>query len=286
MQQPQAIYAYSSYRDFLAVVARQGLSRRERPISLRQWARKLGYRSPRTIGMVLNGQRLPSAELVRSWSTELGMDENGTRYFDALVRLEKARRKNRPTAPILRELVQLSPDSRPKLVLDAKAFSFIAGWHHLVIKQLIATPGFVFNPERIRDRLGRKVSVSEIKQAVDTMLQLGLIGRSADKRRLKVLESSVTTLNDVPSEAIRMHHEQQMERAREALFTQDVSRREFTGATFQFDARRIAEAKAAIRRFREEFEKKFSSPDGQSVHQLNIQFFSHTCDEAGGKKDA
>ncbi len=272
----EPVYNFSNLQDYLSAVTKHFLGRSQRPYSLSQWAKKLGYSSPRIVGMVLKGQRVPSPQMAKAWSQALGHEAKQKRYFELLVQLERERKRNRPVGDLFKELETLSPQKTTKLTIDTKAFAYIADWFHLVIKQLLSVQEKNKNVEWLFTKMRRKVSRAEIKRALENLIDLKLITQDLQNGNYSVLMENLTTTSDVPSEAIRLHHNQMMLRAQEALIEQDTSSREMTSATFRFDIDRVLEAKQAMREFREEFEGRFSSKISNEVYQFNMQFFAHT----------
>src|SRR5687768_11524289 len=61
-------FAFKDIPEYLEAL-RAPKAARKRPLTLGQLSRHLGYRSPRTIAMVIKGQRKPSLELVERLST-------------------------------------------------------------------------------------------------------------------------------------------------------------------------------------------------------------------------
>jgi hypothetical protein len=68
------VFEFDDFRAYLNHV-RSHYPGMKRPITLERWAKKLNYRSPRSIAMVLKGQRLPSEDLVLAFSHDLTHSE-------------------------------------------------------------------------------------------------------------------------------------------------------------------------------------------------------------------
>lgn len=75
-------------REVRAVISSDG--KKQRPLSAEQWARRLGYRSRRTIGMVLSGRRLPSADMLERISQYLNHSILEHRYLQLLFQRKKS----------------------------------------------------------------------------------------------------------------------------------------------------------------------------------------------------
>jgi uncharacterized protein (TIGR02147 family) len=276
LELPNSIFEYQSFRDYLENIRRLPLTLSKRPLTYGLWAKRLGYKSPRIVGMVFKGRRLPSADMIERLGRVLKLNRSELRYFNLLVKLERGRIRGRDTRGIIEDLEELNPTARDRYQVEEGTFSFIADWYHVVLRQLIESPDFREDPAWISQKLRKKVSEAQIRQALHTLLNLKLVARDEATHRLARHQKSLVTTHDVPSGALKSHHTQMIQRALEAVTEQDVSERELSATALQFDATKLDEAKKAIRQFRDNFDKKFTSPEGSQVYQLNIQFFGHT----------
>jgi uncharacterized protein (TIGR02147 family) len=274
-----SVFDFEHYQDYLSVIRRQYPSRKNKPIAYSIWARRLQYRSPRSIAMVVKGQRLPSIDMIRRISADLNHTDTERQYLELLVELERKKRRQVDFKSTLQHMQRIVPRST-KAFVDAKTFEYVADWYCLVIKQFMNTPGFKEDLCWISARLRKKVSPAVVSKAINTMLSLGIVERSTRTKRLSVVNNELTTSNDIPSAAIKEHHRQMLHRALEAITEQDVQNRELSSLTLMFDKRKLKAAKQAIRRFKTWFDSEFVAQRADSVYQLNIQFFEHT-DEPG-----
>ncbi len=276
------VFEFDVFRAYLIYV-RDHYPGMRRPITLERWAKKLNYRSPRSIAMVLKGQRLPSEELVLAFSTDLKHSENERRYFELLVRKEKYR-GNVP-ASILSELQKLNPRLIRRKPLEAEVFTYVSGWHNYVILQLFSTAGFrACSPGQCEDwlfhRLGGRLSKEEITASLSLLERLKFIERdtAAGHYRLSTNDPLIST-EEIPSAAGRKHHIEQMEQAKEAVQRDSMMEREFTCLTLRTRRSQLPEIKKAIREFRDKFDRDYFDEQSEDVCQLNIQFFFHTSED-------
>lgn len=273
-----SLFDFLDYADYLNF-AFQRRTRSDRPLPLTFWTRRLRYRSPRSVAMILKKQRLPTNQMTQNISEALNHSDTEHRYFELLVQLEKARQKDRSTEPLLNALNKLRPTPKEPGSISESDFEKIHHWYHVVIKQLIATPDFLEAPEWIIKRLRGKITRTELYDALSVMLRLGILTRHPKTRRLQIAKEKIATSEDVPSSTIREHHRQMLTRALEALDT-PVEQREITAKTLRISPSKLKQAKQEIRQFKQLFEKKFECPESNSVFQLNIQLFSHTEEES------
>jgi len=271
-----SVFSFGDYGEYLSVAFHRYQTPAARPLNLSQWARKLGYRSPRSIAMVLKKQRLPTADMIGRLSESFAHSDTEHRYFELLVQLERERKRGRDFGNTLRKLETLNPNARRSQLLMADEFAFVSEWYHIVIKQLVATPGFREDAAWVREVLRGKVSNEEFYNALKVMLQLGILKRHPRTRKLQVSRETLRTTEDIPSVAIRNHHRQMLTRAMESLEEQGVDEREITSKTLRMDPARMGDAKRDIRRFKQAFEKKYECLGSSAVYQLNLQLFPHT----------
>ncbi|OUR98464.1 hypothetical protein A9Q84_03375 [Halobacteriovorax marinus] len=275
VEQPRiSIFDFENYRDFLIKVGMPDGLYSHTSNNLQTWAKRLGYKSPSSLTMVLKGQRSPSFEMVGALSEDLGMNTKERTFFQLLIQLEKAIKKNKDPKEILEKIEKLNSDKH-SISLGLKEFSAISEWYFLTIKQLISTPCFIEDEDWIFRKLRKKVTPSQIKNAISIMLEMETIGRD-ETGKLVVLKEGLVTTNDVPSSAIKRHHFGMINRALEAIEEQDVKDRQVTSITMKIKEEDLSAAKKSIFEFIKDFNEKFSTTEADELFQMNMQFFKHT----------
>ena len=268
------IFEYNDYRDFL--ISLPGRLNQNRRLSQRQLASKLGYNSPRTVGMFFNGKRLLSRELLDRLARHMKYTAKEKEYLSLLVQKEKARILGRETQEFESELDSLRPKELKRTPISETNFRYIYNWYFFVIHELASTIEVVPSPEWVVERLNHSLSLSDAKLALVRLCELGFLERSREPIGYRYIRKNLITSTDVPSSIGRMHLLQMIQKAHFALKTQNILKREYTDVTLRFNAENMIEAKEFIRQFRDAFDAKFSTGKATDVYQLNIQFFSHT----------
>jgi uncharacterized protein (TIGR02147 family) len=284
IETPEAmtVFEFENFRDYLIYV-RDHYPGMRRPITLERWAKKLNYRSPRSIAMVLKGQRLPSEDLVQAFSNDLKHSENERRYFELLVRKEK--HKDNVPAVVTEELAKLNPRKITRKPLEAELFSYVAEWYNSVVLMMFSMPTFTTGTDShvvdwIYQRLNGKLSREQAQSSLGLLEKLKLLERDPSLGHLRrPRDESLIAIDEVPSAAGRKHHFEQMDQAKEALVRQPLAEREYTTMTLRVNRSRLPAMKKAIKEFRDKFDKDYSEDPGNDVCQLNIQFFFHTIEE-------
>lgn len=268
----QSVFEYRDYREFL----RYCKGKR----SLERWASELGYQSPRGIAMVLKGQRHPSRDMLRSLQQNLQLTGRAKEYFELLVEESRLLERGDRDEDLLSSIEKLRRECESPAVLDTATQKLLVKWYILPLKQICICDSFRKDPKWIRGRLRNKVSEDEIRYALEVLENTKILIWDPESERYNLgIEKSIRSTNDIPSQAVRDHHREMMDRALEALDEQAISNRQFSSLTFRIDREEIPAAKAAIREFVSEFNFRFGEQEDtsqESVFQLNLQMFEHS----------
>lgn len=270
------IFDFTDYRAYLRASQRRHPAT-QRALTLEEWSDRLGYQSPRSIAMVIKGQRLPSRDLVEAFATDLKLNTARKRYFELLVLREKHAQQGDELDGIVQELESLNMKQIPKEVLDSARFAPISEWPYLVLREFAPSPKFQNDPEWISKRLRGKINAETAAKILKTLTDQGYLEQTKDGRFATPTKSkNLSTTFDDSIPYTRRHHAQMMQRAVEALNEQDVGSREFFALTLLFDQDKVPQAKQAVREFAQTFNKTYTSTTSDRVYQLNLQFFEHT----------
>ncbi|MCH2535449.1 MAG: TIGR02147 family protein [Bdellovibrionales bacterium] len=271
-----SIFNFDNYLDFLKVVAQPKEAAESSKLTLEDWAKKLGYRSPSSLSMVLKGQRLPSQDMLQAISEDLQLNQFEVQYLELLVKLEKQKRRNKDITKTLEKIYALNTQKQNSFYVSHAHFSYISDWYHFAIKQLVSSPNFQEDADWISKRLRKKVSPAKVKEAIDNLIKLGVLYRDTNNKLASTGKGIEVPNADVASAALRNHHKGMIQRALESIDEQNINERYLNAITLQVDPEQQAQAKEFITQFLREFAKQFSANSSNQVNQLNVQFFQHT----------
>lgn len=241
----------------------------KKPRALAPWSKRLGYKSPRVLQMILQGKRLPSVELLFKVCRQFALTDLETRYAELLlIRDRELRSRRAPSSAIEEELraFRFRANPTPVEIIGPDPSALISAWYYLVIRQLALGSGFIEDPRWVSRRLGGAVPVRDCARVLKLLRELPLL-RSPIRLR---------TTDDVASRAVRMHHLGMLDRAKVALSECSILEREFIGNTIRCSPKSMPRIKRALREFADRFETEFHDPAGTEVYQLNLQAFAHT----------
>lgn len=268
-------YSYSSIGEYLRSLQTGKHGRRR--LTLSEVSRKIGYRSPRTVAMVIKGQRPPSLEMVDRLAAWQKLSPREHEYLTLLARHESARTRPEIQPTLAEKIAQFRSLAETPELLKEEVFTFVSEWYHLPLRQLVETPDFREDPDWIARRFRNKITPEEASAGLERLHALGLLKRDTETGRLRRSNSGhAWTTTGIPSEAIQNFHRGMLERSKEALEEVLLSERGFVSTALLINPDRIAEIKEHLDAFHTDFLARFFDPNGTEVFQLGSQFFKHT----------
>jgi len=184
-------------------------------------------------------------------------------------------------SPHQRASVLNAPSMKTSLI-DEQTFSLISEWQYFAILNLIEMNDFKGNPRWIAKRLGIANELAEVSW--DRLKSMGFI-KSKDGRWVRT-KHRVHTIDQVSSLAIRRSHLDDLDLIREAILSEDLSRRDNTSLTFPLNAREIQKVIELVRSFRSEIVSAAEKTgDYTDVYKLCIHLIPLTKHEKAKKNE-
>ncbi len=273
MKSTTSIYKFSDYRTFLLAHA-QDMKQKKSQWSYGLWARELGLKSTSSITKIIQGDREPGAQIEAELAKYFQFDEKQMNYFRDLVQLQKMSRNPRLSALLMEKIDKDFSD--PSLrTLDSKIFATISNWYYLSLRELCRLKSFQEDPKWISEKFLYKVTPTDIKQALNVLIDLGLLTRKTNGQ-LTLSEGRINTSNDISNEAIKRYHEQMLDLAKTAIRDISVEQREMSSVTLLMSSQKMSLAKEMIREFKQKFERLMEEDSGDQIYQMQIQLFPIT----------
>lgn len=227
--------------------------------SLRQFAKKIGVPAGR-LSELFSGQRNLSLGLAERIVSNLELAKDEREEFLKTVISQRLRQ------------VEIKHTARAETIIPDEALKVIADWYHFAILSLVRTYDFDPRPVLVARRLG--ISVVEVRQAFKRLEGLGLIRKEGESwaRTSKNLSTSW----DIPSEALKKTHAQELERAIVALQAVPLEKRDVSAFTMPTNISQLPKAKRLIREFQASMEGILETGPKTEVYTLNIQLLPVT----------
>jgi len=279
MSNKVSIYPVKNYAELVESAFGSLALRRKRKtegrVTIREACEMLGQKSTATMHAIMSGRRLMSPAVQKALAEHLGWTAHESKFVAAWVSYERKRRSGRATERDKERLEATNMGKTNLETMSPESFSFIADWFHFPLKSLLSLPDARTSLEWLEKKLRGRVSSQQIMFALQNMQTLGLISRAKSGW---AVNKDVTTPQDVPSEGVRRHHIQMMERAMDAIREDEMSQRDMSSLTFAMDPEQMEDAKHVLEEYRLDFLRRFEKKGktGCEVMQLNIQFFQHT----------
>ena len=265
------VFQYQSGRLFLTDAIAE-LKRSDPEFSVRRFCKMSGLGSHALLIMLLNGKRKMTLKQVPALAHAFQLNTIERTYLQTLIQLDNSNSVEEKDLYKL-WLNDLNPKADLKFV-EIEHQQVIANWIHMTILTLGKIEGAELTAENIYVLIHKRISLSEVRQALTRLLDLGLL--SEVEGRLIPSQSGVRTKDDVSNKASREYHKQVSMLACESLEEQAPNIREFQSFALTVPEGKISLAKEMIRKFRNQLVLVLEQEPGVDVYQCNIQFFRLT----------
>ena len=272
---PEPIFAFEDPVDYLNFELRS--RRKQNPrFSLRSWARQVGYENPSYLSQVLKRERRLKPELAARLASSLKLEGKPQRYFELMVlgQASGAGRDRRNYQHLIRELRPRQEKRETEMGLEL--FTLIADWYHYTITEMTQLRGFESSEAWIRKRLGNRVDLRTVREAIDRLVRLGFVTRHPDGRLTRAPIGNYAFDPDSAAEALRSQHRQWIDMARAALEEQPREERDFYASTMSFRREDIGKVREIMREAHRKVLALEATENGDEVYQLNSHFFRIT----------
>lgn len=260
------IFDYLNYREYLGDyydAAKENVP----AYSYRYFARRARISSPSFLRHVIRDER-NLGDTVDQFADALELSDEERRYFKALVEFNQA--EDSETRNRAFEKVSASRRFRGAKRLEHGMFEYLSHWYFPAIREMVARPDFSEDAEWIASQLVPAIEPDEASEALEILLELGMIVRS-ESGELSRGESSVATEHEVRSLAIANYHRQMLHRAGESIELVDRQWRDLGAMTACVSTQTLEDLKHRIHEFRE---LVLQLCDTEQERELVIQFNS------------
>lgn len=264
-----SVFNYDNYRSYLADKFAE-LQRIKRKFTYREFSRQAGFASPNILRLVIDSERNLSRDSALRFSEVLGHNKGEHAFFEDLIFFNQSQTTEEKNHYFQR--LWAYPKSTLVQKLEKKQFKIFNHWYVSVICQMVDLKDFTPDPDWIADRIFPGISRVEAQQALDLLMEVGMI-EFQDGKYIKK-EASFFTGKEVRSVYVRMHHQQMIELGKASIDTVVPDEREIGAVTMSVRKDQIAGVKERIANFRRELVESITGEgSAEVVYQLNFQFF-------------
>ncbi len=281
------IYDYLEYRVWLRD-AWTWLRAQSKTHSYRWFSKKAGLGSPSYLKHVIDGDRNLTEDTAARFVKALDLGPQEAKYFHALVRMNQAHSTEERAQWY--EVLSALPPYRETRKLDRSQYEYYARWYCVPIRELVARADFIEDPAWIAAQLRPPIKISEAREALTLLLELGLLSRRADGS-LEQAEPLLSTGPQLRLLSLRRFHQQMLHRAEAAMDQVPLEEREVGGVTLRLTAPQFRYMKQRMFELRQEVLQLDGAGTGpEAVYHFAFQLFPVTDQEQdpspGGEDDA
>jgi uncharacterized protein (TIGR02147 family) len=268
---PIDVFKYHDYRSFLSAYYEH---KKPKGFSYRAFARAAGLGAPNYLQLVINGRRNLTEAMAQRFADTCGLGAQAAGYFVALVAFNQATDIDERNLHY-RKLSGFRRYRRAqKLELCDAAYH--STWYLPAIRELVLSPAFREDPEWIAQALRPAIKPAEARQALDTLLELGLLLRTPEGT-LRQKARVVSTGPETTGMHITNYHAEMMRHAASSMTTVPAPERDISSLTLCLGPAGLSLLKERIQAFRRELlELAEAEAQPSQVVQVNFQLFPLT----------
>ena len=264
------IFNFLDYRQYLRKVFDE--KKRTTPnFSHRNLMQKLSLRAPGHILFIIQGKRRLTEDIALRLSTFLQLSKKEEKYFLCLVRYTNAR-TSAEKQYTFEELLSLRHRASTK-VSSPTSYRFYDKWYYSAIRAALDVKPFVDDYNKLARSLCPPITSTEAKQAIEILLELGMVERD-EKKYVHPTDSSISTGDSWQSATIHNVQRQFIDLAKESLDHIKKDERDISNLTVTVSEESFDIIKKKAREFRQQIINLACAeqmPD--RVLQVNIQLF-------------
>jgi uncharacterized protein (TIGR02147 family) len=265
------IFLYDDYRQYLKdwfawkKASDQGYSYRE-------FSKETGFKSPNQLLLVIQDKRGISQQSLTIYSKILGLKHAERKYFHLLVEFSQEKNLTKK-----KKLFKDVSEYRKKKGhhLQSKEYEYLTNWYYAAIREMVTLKDFQEDPHWISKKLHNMVTPAQARQAIETLLEIQLLGRDKNGK-LCHTDQYITTGNETQEIAAFLYHEQMSQITLEALKSKDTSRRNITALTFSVRKEDYDSIVGELNKLRKRIinfvQHRLVQDEDDMLYQLNLQF--------------
>jgi len=271
------VFQYLSFRAYLGDwYAAQ--KRADTRFSHRLFARRAGVQSPSLFNEIVAGKRNLTATNRDGFVRALTLNREEGAFFADLVELDQSRTEEDKNAAW--ERVAASRRFRSARPIEGGMFAYLSNWYYPATRELALRDDFVADPEWIAARLQPQISKSQARDALRTLLALGML-QEIDGQ-IRPVDVSLATANEVAGLALHNYHRQMLQRAQDSIVGTLAPERHLLGVTVAVPTSLVGRLKAELDGVQERLLHLCDehSSKAERVYQLQLCLFPLSSDPA------
>lgn len=223
---------------------------------------------PGFVAKVLQGKMQLALKSIPAMVSFCKLHPREADYFDAMVKF--GRSKNEKDVHLYFEQMSTLRGVEARRI-EQKQYQFYTKWYYTAVRSLLGYYRFHGDHAALARKLSPPISVEEAEDAVELLLDLGLVSVDEDGA-YRLSDRMITTGEAWRSEAIKSFQKETLVLAREALDRHPKELRDISTITVAVSHRDLEEIRARAKEFRQSIlQMKTGNETQDVVYQINIQ---------------
>lgn len=216
---------------------------------------------------VLQGKLHLADRSISSVCSFLKFNESQTRYFEMLVKYNKA--KTTSDIKLYFEKLTTLRETRARPVEESQ-YEFYQKWYHSAIHALLSIYKFKGNYKELASLMTPSITAMQARDSIKLLKKIGLIKQGKDGV-YQPTDAFVTTGERWRSVAIRDFQKETIRLSEHSLDLHEKDRRDISTVTVALSAKDLTEVRERIRLFRKSVLSLDNENEPDTVYQVNIQ---------------
>ena len=263
------IFAYYNYRKYLQDYYEYRKSL-HRYFSYRSFAQKAGYSSSGLYLDLVHGRKSLTPQMVPKFIAALGLSEKEGRYFRLMVDFTHADSVE-SKQQIFDQMSALLPKAVKTLTRNQQ--EYYSKWYYVAVREALSV--LDIDDTNIQDLawfLNPKISVPQAKQAMQLLIQLGLIEK--ENGFYRSVNKAVTSGKEISPLFVHQFQKQMIDLGKDSLDRYTTARRNVSTTTMSVSPAGLERIIRKIDMFQKEILDIVQSDSGENMLcELNVQFF-------------
>jgi len=209
-----SVFDYLDFRRFLRDLTAEFKAKREE-FTVRAFAAKAGLKSPGLLKMIIDGDRRLTPEVAEGFCRAFELAGREKDYFHLLVRYNQTTDADQKRL-IFDELNDVRPRSE-KFNLGKRHLRYLTRDYYVTIREMVLLPDFCEDADWIASRCFPQISPAQAREAIETLLELGILERNSGGHLAQVQGVVRTGDRDTQAAEAYHYHEGVLNKARQAL---------------------------------------------------------------------
>lgn len=264
-------FSYDNFHEFMKDRVNELKSIRK-GFTMRALAERVGFGSPSFLKMVMDGERTLTENKIEAFCDILELEDKEKDYFVHLVLFNQSHNPDTKNEH-RKELEKL----RPRVTfskLEQNQQKYLSHDYYACIREMVLLKNFKEDAKWIAKNCLPKIKPAEARDALETLLELGLLKRN-EKGLLEQADPIVDTGSQANSLESFAFHEAVLNKARRYLTLLEQNKRSFAALTIPIPERLEKDIMKRMEDFQNDILNLINQEglDYDRVYQLNLQFF-------------